>query len=119
LQAGWLRLNIGAIHFQQQDYAQAVKQFRMALDTTPQAHPRTRLNTMRNVGLAFVRSGRYQEALDALGAVMRDGADHQTAFNLVLCAAAVRDAELMRSSFQELLQVGGWVCLCVEAGRHG
>ena len=39
-------------------------------------------------------------------AVLQEGPDHQTAFNLVLCAAAMGDAELMRQSFQQLLQVG-------------
>lgn len=36
---------------------------------------------------------------------LQEGPDHQTAFNLVLCAAAMGDAELMRQSFQQLLQV--------------
>lgn len=96
---------MGAIHYRQQDYARAVKQFRMALDATPPPFRRLRLDTARNIGLTFVRSGRYQEATDTFQAVMQDGADHQTAFNLVLCAAAAGDAELMRQSFLELLQV--------------
>ncbi|KAI3432221.1 hypothetical protein D9Q98_003783 [Chlorella vulgaris] len=104
-QAGWLRINMGAIHFAQQDYAQAVKQFRMGLDTTPPAYRRLRLNTMRNIGLAAVRSGRYQEATGSFAAIMQDGPDHQTALNLVLCAVAAGDADLMRQSFVELLQV--------------
>ena len=106
LQAGWLRLNVGAIHFKQQDYAQAIKQFRMALDLTPPAF-RLRLNTMRNIGLALVRSGRYQEAADSFAGIMQEGPDHQTAFNLVLCAAAMGDADLMRQSFVQLLQASG------------
>lgn len=103
-QAGWLRLNMGAIHFAQQDYAQAVKQFRMALDQTPPAYQRLRFNTMRNIGLAFVRSGRYREAADTFAAIMQDGPDHQSAFNLVLCAAALGDPNLMRQSFVQLVQ---------------
>lgn len=35
----------------------------------------------------------------------QDGPDHQTALNLVLCAVAAGDADLMRQSFVELLQV--------------
>ena len=107
LQAGWLRLNLGAIHFKQQDYAQAIKQFRMALDQTPPAFRRLRLNTMRNIGLALVRSGRYQEAVDSFAGIMQEGPDHQTAYNLVLCAAAMGDADLMRQSFVQLLQASG------------
>jgi len=97
---------MGAIHFRQQDYAQAVKQWRMALDTTPPAYRRLRLNTQRNIGLAFVRSGRYREAAEAFAGVMQEGPDHQTGYNLVLCAAALGDADLLRRSFVQLLQVG-------------
>lgn len=86
-------------------HMQAVKQFRMALDATPPAYRRLRLNAQRNIGLAMVRSGRYREAAEAFVVVMQEGPDHQTAYNLVLCAAALGDAALMRSSFTQLLQV--------------
>lgn len=154
----------------------------MALDATPPAYRRLRLSTQRNIGLAFVRSGRFQEACDAFSAIMQarreaigvarggcicsphqrcmqsciqappcsparcllcrcptaslpsekpctvmvpqDGPDHQTAYNLVLCAAALGDAELMRHSFVQLLQVGrgarGACCqarACLPAAR--
>ncbi len=36
----------------------------------------------------------------------QEGPDHQTGYNLVLCAAALGDADLMRSAFTQLLQVG-------------
>lgn len=62
---------MGAIHYAQQDYAQAARQFRMALDHTPPSYRRLRLNTQRNVGLACVRSGRYRDAADAFAAVMQ------------------------------------------------
>lgn len=70
-QAGWLRLNMGAIHMAQGDYAAAARQFRMALDFTPPAHRRLRLLAQRNVGLALVRSGRYGEAAEAFAAIMQ------------------------------------------------
>lgn len=151
-QAGWLRLNMGAIHLAQGDAAAAARQFRMALDLTPPAYRRLRLNAQRNIGLALVAAGKYGEAADAFAAVMQvggwaacglvacgwaeeegrhrssasvaglsccrpavaapplappqDGPDHQTAFNLVLCAVALGDAELMRQAFVQLLQVG-------------
>jgi hypothetical protein len=60
LQAGWLRLNMGNIHLEQEQYAQAVKMYRMALDQLPPALKRMRLNVQRNVGIAFLRAGRFQ-----------------------------------------------------------
>lgn len=62
---------MGAIHFAQQDYVAAAKQWRMALDLTPPAYRRLRLNAQRNIGLALVRAGRYAEAADAFGVIMQ------------------------------------------------
>ena len=118
MQAGWLRLNMGNIHLEQEQYAQAVKMYRMALDQLPPALKRMRLNVQRNIGIAFLRSGRYQDALDAFATIVADGPDHQTAFNLVLCCWAMRDVELMKLAFVQLAQVGAAgrssVCACSQ-----
>lgn len=106
-QAGWLRLNMGNIHLEQEQFAAAVKQYRMALDQLPPALKRLRLDAQRNIGIALLRAGRYQEAADAFGAVMAGGPDHQAAFNLLLCCWAQRDVEMMKQAFLQLVQVGG------------
>lgn len=96
---------MGNIHLEQEQYAAAVKMFRMALDQLPPSLKRMRLNVQRNIGIAFLRAGRYQDAQDAFAAIMADGPDHQTAFNLVLCCWAMRDVGLMKQSFLQLVQV--------------
>ena len=116
LQAGWLRLNVGALNYRQGDYAGAARQWRMALDATPPAYRRLRLNAQRNVGLALARLGRYAEAAEAFGGVMAEGPDHQAGLNLVASAAALGDVELMRSSFVQLLQVLAQSAAAAAAG---
>ena len=165
---------MGNIAYRQQQYAQAAKLYRMALDQLPPTLRRLRLNAQRSVGLALARMGRWQvcgggeggvrasassglfvcfrvgvggcgcvcgreeggectqasasawlfgrpgpprpapctlraaaqEAADAFGAVMGEGADHQTGFNRLLCGVALGDAELARAAFVQLVQVG-------------
>jgi len=175
-QAGWLRLNMGNIQMEQEQYALAVKMYRMALDQLPPALKRMRLNVQRNIGIAFLRAGRFQvgdaarqpgagcevlliwsawttgvlhlclyvvtpwprpmpclvwlvcistlrprvlrptaawvlqDACDTFASIMTDGPDHQTGFNLAVCCWAMRDVELMKQAFLQLIQVETPLC---------
>ena len=51
---------MGNIQMEQEQYALAVKMYRMALDQLPPALKRMRLNVQRNIGIAFLRAGRFQ-----------------------------------------------------------
>ncbi|GFH15489.1 uncharacterized protein HaLaN_11725, partial [Haematococcus lacustris] len=60
---GRLRINMGNIYFEQKKYTNAIKMYRMALDQIPATSKEVRFKIMRNIGLAFVRLGQYQDAL--------------------------------------------------------
>lgn len=77
----------------------------MALDTLPPPFRRLRLDALRNLAAALSAMGQLVEAAETLQAVVREGAEHQTAFNLVVCAAALRDTSLLREAFVQLLTV--------------
>ncbi len=75
--AGWVRLNMGNVHYRQQRYAQAVKMYRMALDQIPAStHKATRLKVYRNLGHAFVRLGQLPEAVQAYEMVVLNPSHH-------------------------------------------
>ena len=63
---------------------------------------------MRNIGLSFVRMGQYQDALQAFSTVMENVPDHQTGYNLVICAYALGNVEGMRQAFVSLLDIPGF-----------
>jgi intraflagellar transport protein 88 len=105
--ANQLRVNMGNIHFEMREYAQAIKMYRMALDQiSPSSSSSLRTRILRNIGITFVKVGKYQEAITSFEAVMDSGAaDFQTAFNLITCYFALGDAERMKAGFKRMLQI--------------
>uniref|UniRef100_A0A7S0WZJ3 Uncharacterized protein n=1 Tax=Chlamydomonas leiostraca TaxID=1034604 RepID=A0A7S0WZJ3_9CHLO len=105
-QAGRLRVNMGNIYFEQKKYSTAIKMYRMALDQIPQTAKEVRFKIMRNIGLSFVRMGQYQDSLQSFSTVMENVPDHQTGYNLVVCAFALGDREAMKQAFLQLITAG-------------
>ncbi|CAN0528285.1 unnamed protein product, partial [Ectocarpus sp. 8 AP-2014] len=54
-QAGRLRANMGNIYYEQREYPEAIKNYRMALDQVPNTGKEVRFKIIRNIGTAFVR----------------------------------------------------------------
>ncbi|KAG5187580.1 intraflagellar transport particle protein [Tribonema minus] len=104
-QAGRLRANMGNIFFEQADYLEAVKCYRMALDQTPNTGSEVRSKIFRNIGTAFVRMGQYQDAIGAYETVMSGSPDVLTGLNLLLCHYALEDAAQMKRAFQRLVAI--------------
>lgn len=102
-QSGRLRVNMGNIYFEQKKYANAIKMYRMALDQIPNTGREVRAKIMRNIGIAFVRLGQFQDAVSAFEQVAEAQTDVQAAFNLFLCYHALGDPEKMRKAFLRLL----------------
>lgn len=70
---------MGNIYYELRKYSAAIKMWRMALDQLPAAARDLRGKVLRNIGLAFVRLGQYQDALQAFESVVESAADHQAA----------------------------------------
>lgn len=104
-QSGRLRVNMGNIYYEQKKYTNAIKMYRMALDQIPATAKEIRFKIMRNIGLAFVKMGQYQDALGAFANVMDNVPDHQTGYNLVVCRFALGDREGMKDAFTKLIEV--------------
>ncbi|CAM9373440.1 unnamed protein product, partial [Phaeothamnion confervicola] len=104
-QAGRLRCNVGNICFEQGEYLEAIKNYRMALDQVPNAGKEVRFRIFRNIGTAFVRMGQYHDAIGPYETVMQGSPDLQTGFNLVMCYYALDDPGQMRKAFQRLVAV--------------
>lgn len=103
--SGRLKLNVGNIHFAQENYAKAIKLYRMALDQVPNTHKSLRMEIMKNIGLAFVRLNQFTDAITSFEYIMSEKADHRTALHLIVCHYALNDRQGMRKSFSDLLEV--------------
>ncbi|CAG9465875.1 unnamed protein product [Pedinophyceae sp. YPF-701] len=101
-----VRINMGALYFEQGKFSNAIKMWRMAMDNMSQPHGannRMRFRLMRNIGVAFLRMGHYSDALAQFESVMENAPDHVAGYNLVVCAYAMDNVDKMRSGFQALL----------------
>jgi intraflagellar transport protein 88 len=105
-QSGRLRVNMGNIYFEQRKYPNAIKMYRMALDQIPNTGREMRSKIIRNIGVAFVRLGQFQDAIASFEQVLDGGSpDVQTGFNLLLCYYALDEPERMRKVFGKLLTI--------------
>ncbi len=87
-QSGRLRVNMGNIYFEQRNYLQAIKMYRMALDQIPNSNKDIRLKIMRNIGIAFVRMGQYQDAITSFESVTEGNTDYQSG---ITCVTLITD----------------------------
>jgi intraflagellar transport protein 88 len=63
----------------------------MALDIIPQSSKEMRCKIIRNIGYAFVKQSKYQEAISSYENIMNISPDHKIAFNLLICLYALGD----------------------------
>jgi len=101
-----IRSNMGNLYYLQQNYTDAVKMYRMALDqTTPDEKP-LRFHIHRTIGNILVEIGKLRDAiLDYEAVSMSTDADIETCFNLLLCYAHIGDVEKTKMIFLKMLTI--------------
>ncbi|XP_071591483.1 intraflagellar transport protein 88 homolog isoform X3 [Heliangelus exortis] len=102
---GRLKVNMGNIYFKQRNYSKAVKFYRMALDQIPSTHKEMRIKIMENIGIAFIKTGQYFDAISSFEYIMSMSPNLKAGFNLILCYFAVGNGEQMKTAFQKLIAV--------------
>ncbi|XP_074186238.1 intraflagellar transport protein 88 homolog isoform X4 [Rhinolophus sinicus] len=103
--AGRLKVNMGNIYLKQRNYSKAIKFYRMALDQIPSIHKEMRIKIMRNIGVAFIKTGQYSDAINSFEHIMSMAPNLKAGFNLTLSYFAVGDREKMKKAFQKLIAV--------------
>ena len=74
-----LRVNVGNLYFQQGDYTQAVKAYRMCLDHLAAIGMReVRGRVMSNIAVCFLKLAQYHDAIHTLEAIMDAGVIDKT-----------------------------------------
>lgn len=102
---GRLRVNMGNIYFEQQQFPTAIRMYRMALDQIPNTSKEIRYKIKRNIGAAQIRLGHYQDAAATFEDIMEGNADFQSGFNLIICYYAIGEHEKMRRGFTNLIGI--------------
>uniref|UniRef100_A0A8C4UPL6 Intraflagellar transport protein 88 homolog n=1 Tax=Falco tinnunculus TaxID=100819 RepID=A0A8C4UPL6_FALTI len=102
---GRLKVNMGNIYLKQRNYSKAIKFYRMALDQIPSVHKEMRIKIMQNIGVAFIKTGQYFDAISSFEHIMSMSPNLKAGFNLILCYFAVGNGEQMKKAFQKLIAV--------------
>jgi intraflagellar transport protein 88 len=99
-----LKVNMGNLFFSQQKYSDAIRMYRMAVDSVS-GMKHMRLRILRNIGISFVQLGQYQEAIQTFESIIETSSDAASLFNLILCYYARGDKEKMKTAFRRLMRV--------------
>lgn len=102
---GRLRVNMGNIYFEEQQYPTAIRMYRMALDQIPGTSKDIRYRIKRNIGAAQIKLGHYQDAACTFEDIMESNADFQAGFNLIICYYAIGEHDKMRRGFSSLISI--------------
>lgn len=110
-----LRVSMGNVYFVQGKYKQAIKMYRMVLDSFSTVggaaegsldFPYMRSKVMENVGQCFIRTGQFQEALAVYEElVLTDYASVLAGYYYVICALTVGNIEQMQLGFERLVSM--------------
>ncbi|XP_056353900.1 intraflagellar transport protein 88 homolog isoform X2 [Oenanthe melanoleuca] len=102
---GILKVNMGNIYLKQRNYSKAIKFYRMALDQITSSHKQMRIKIMENIGIAFIKTGQYVDAISSFEEIMSISPNLKAGFNLILCYFAVGNGEQMKKAFKNLIEV--------------
>ncbi|XP_068123033.1 intraflagellar transport protein 88 homolog isoform X2 [Hyperolius riggenbachi] len=101
--AGRLKVNMSNIYLKQKNYSKAIKYYRMALDQIPGPHKEMRIKIMQNIGVTFIRTGQYTDAITSFEHIMSESPNLKAGYNLILCYFAIGDRDKMKKAFQKLI----------------
>ncbi|XP_073469560.1 intraflagellar transport protein 88 homolog isoform X3 [Aquarana catesbeiana] len=101
--AGRLKVNMANIYLKQKNYSKAIKYYRMALDQIPGAHKEMRIKIMQNIGVTFIKTGQYTDAITSFEHIMSESPNVKAGYNLILCYFAIGDRDKMKKAFQKLI----------------
>lgn len=105
MHGGRLRVNMGNIYFIQKNFLVAIKMYKMALDLIPKSSKEMRAKIRKNIGIAFVKLGNFQEAIETYESILQESPDFPTAFNLLLCLYAIGDKDRLKRYFTVMVNI--------------
>lgn len=100
-----IRINLGNIYFQSGEFKKAITEYKRAIDKTNKENKELRANIMKNVALANIKLGNYNDAIESFAESFRNNPDIRTAMNLLLCHLALGSIENTKSVFNLMLEV--------------
>jgi intraflagellar transport protein 88 len=106
---GRLRVNMGNIYFEQKKFAEAITQYKRALDIIPTSFKDVRYKILRNLGnvcRARAQSGDFDDAIRHFEEAIEGGnSDYRAAMNLVVANVSLENTEQIKTSYSNMLHI--------------
>jgi tetratricopeptide (TPR) repeat protein len=100
-----VRVNLGNIYYEQGEYVKAITEWKKASDKISKENKELRANIIRNIATAYIKIGKYEEAIDNYADSVKHNPDMKTAMNLLLCDLAIDRKEQTKQIFNSMLDV--------------
>lgn len=100
-----IRVNIGNLHFQEAEYCEAIKMYKMAVDMVPAHFEQVKFKIHKNVGRCHVQLREFPEAIMVYEDILAQSPDFETAFNLILCLYVLGHKDKMMLAFEQMIQI--------------
>jgi tetratricopeptide (TPR) repeat protein len=108
IQSQRIRINLGNIYYMTGEYNKAITEWKKASDKISKENKELRANIMRNIATAYIKMGRYDEAIDNYTESMKNNPDVKTAMNLLLCDLAIDKKDHCKHIFGLMLEVSSY-----------
>lgn len=112
-----LGINIANEYYRQSQYQRALKYYRLTLDRISSSdYNNFRIKIMCNIGLTFIKSKQFSDAITSYQHIMTDSNSlqqrniidnihhHQCGLHLILCQYIIKDGDSIKIAFQKLIE---------------
>jgi tetratricopeptide (TPR) repeat protein len=100
-----IRVNTGNLHFQEGEYCEAIKMYKMAVDMVPTQFELIKFKIRKNIGRCHVQLREFPEAVLVYEEILSQSPDFETAFNLILSLYVLGDKDKMSLAFEQMVQI--------------
>lgn len=107
IQVARIRVNIGNIHFKNEQYKEAIKEYQKAYDKIDKGNKDLKANIAKNIGLAQIKQNNFDSAIENYSNSIQLSPDVKTVTNLLLSQRITNfnDKEKILKTYNMLLDI--------------
>lgn len=100
-----VRINLGNINFQQNNFKAAIVEYKKALNHITKENAELRANVLRNMAAAYIKLTDFDNSIESYEESFHNLSEVRTAMNLILCYLATKNINKAKDVFDTMLKV--------------
>jgi len=100
-----IRINLGNLYYNQGEYKKAITEWHKAVDKISKDNKEMRGSILKNIALAYIKLGSYNDAIDNFTESVKFKEDMKTCMNLLLSNLAGNKIDKTKEVFNLMLEV--------------